>query len=398
LSHAFIEREIRALEQLGVEVVPFSVRLCPPEQLLSEEMRWDAARTTALKTTKLSLGLLAFADLLFRAPSALLKGLLQALRTGVATPRARLWQLFYLAEAVLLVKLARQRGVRHFHVHFANNGADIARRAVAVGCAADGLGAWTWSLAMHGPTEFEDPERFDLVAKADDASFVACISEYVVDELRWLGASSQKLSVVHMGVDVDRFPGLSAERAARPTGPLRVLFVGRLVREKAPGVLLEAVSRLRQSGRDVEAAIVGGGELADELAQEMEQRGLRECVQLLGPRGQEELPDWYAWADVFCLPSLAEGVPVVLMEAMASELPVVTTRIAGIPELVRDGETGLLVDPDDATRVVDRLARLDDDPDLRAVLGRAGRQLVIEAYTPGANARLLRGLLQQVGD
>jgi colanic acid/amylovoran biosynthesis glycosyltransferase len=393
LSHAFIAREVRALQELGVAVVPFSVRPCPPDQIMSEEMRLEASRTRVLLDEPTAAWVRAHMGLLARAPGAWLKGLLQALRTGQATLRDRLWQVFYFAEAVLLVDLARQADVRHFHVHFANNGADIARRAVAVGCLVDGPDKWSWSLAMHGPTEFESPEKFDLRAKIGDASFVACISEYALSQLKALRPSAARLEIVRMGVDIDRFHALADERRTRVTGPIRVLFVGRLVPEKAPEVLLEATAILRSQGRKLEVAVIGGGPLAESLVTEVERLQLADCVELLGPRGQDELPDWYSWADVFCLPSRAEGVPVVLMEAMASELPVLTTGIAGIPELVQDFATGLLVRPGDALALADGLARLDDDPELRAALGRSGRQHVLRYYTPERNARALRSLL-----
>ena len=138
------------------------------------------------------------------------------------------------------------------------------------------------------------------------------------------------------------------------------------------------------------AKVVGAGPLADRLQDLVRDRGLSEHVQLLGGRGQDELPDLYRWADVFCLPSSREGVPVVLMEAMATELPVVTTPVAGIPELVTSGLSGLFVPPGDADAVAAALSELAGDRDRRALLGRAGRQTVLREFTAGPNAgRLL---------
>src|SRR5207253_1592294 len=138
-----------------------------------------------------------------------------------------------------------------------------------------------------------------------------------------------KLAIVHMSVDLERYPLLVDQRQGR-SGPLRVLFVGRLTPEKAPHLLVEAVGGLPRGS--VEARIIGAGPAQQSLERSVSQLGLGDTVAVLGPRGQDELLEHYEWADVFCLPSFAEGVPVVLMEAMATGLPVVTTQIAGIPE------------------------------------------------------------------
>nr|WP_240895218.1 glycosyltransferase family 4 protein [Kineococcus siccus] len=196
-----------------------------------------------------------------------------------------------------------------------------------------------------------------------------------------------------MAVDPDRFPADADLRAGRDEGAVRVLFVGRLVPEKGPDVLLDAVQRVLARDRRVEVAVVGAGPLAGDLRRTVDERGLAGVVRLLGAVGQDDLPAWYRWADVFCLPSYAEGVPVVLMEAMATELPVVTTPVAGIPELVEDGVSGHLVAPGDAAAVADALVRLVDDPQTRAALGRRGRARVLAEFAPETNARRLARLL-----
>lgn len=373
-----------------------SVRRCPSEELRSEAMRADAASTSVLLGSPPVDWVRAHAGLVARDPGAWVTGLATALRTGRPTPRARLWQVFYFGEAVLLLERLRAVGAdgpRHIHVHFANNGADIARLAVSVGNAARRVGrrGWSWSLAMHGPTEFADPEGHDLAAKARSASFVACISSFAREQLRAIAGSEPvgTFPIVRMGVDVDRFPPSADARRSRPAGPLRVLFVGRLVAEKAPDVLLRAVAAMTVP---VELVVAGQGPLAPDLEAQVSELGVTDRVRLIGPVGQDDLPDWYAWADVFCLPSRNEGVPVVLMEAMATELPVLTTRIAGIPELVQDGVTGLLVQPGDPVAVTRGLEALAADPGSRHRLGSAARVTVTRDFTPERNARVLTDL------
>jgi glycosyltransferase involved in cell wall biosynthesis len=169
-----------------------------------------------------------------------------------------------------------------------------------------------------------------------------------------------------------------------------VLFVGRLVPEKGPAVLLDAVAAMRCA---VELRVVGDGPLKGALAAQVERLGLCERVTLTGALGQDDLPEQYAWADAFCLPSFAEGLPVVLMEAMSTGLPVVTTRIAGIPELVEAGESGLIVSPGRADLVARALTALADDPELRFRLGAAAAATVRTRHTPGPNAASLARLI-----
>ena len=243
---------------------------------------------------------------------------------------------------------------------------------------------------MHGPTEFMDVARFDLAAKVRSAAFVACISDYARSQLMALVEPEHwaKLHIVHMGVDITLFPSAGVERAARPAGPLHVLFVGRLVPEKGVPILTDAVEHLVRRGFAVEVTVVGDSPDRVRLEDQVAARGLADVMRFVGAVGQDELPSWYAWADVFCLPSFAEGVPVVLMEAMATELPVVTTTIAGIPELVNE-HNGLLVSPGRGDLVADALALL-ADPDLRARLGAVGRRTVLTDFdATTAAARLL---------
>lgn len=392
LSHEFISREIRALRADGVRVSTFTVRPALPADLTTDAYRRESAGTASLLGSRraLAVGVARFAA---RHPLALAAGLRQAGRTGPRTARSRLWQLFYLVEAVRLVALMRASGLRHVHVHLANNAADIARLAVLLGSAsAPGTPRWTWSLAVHGPTEFADVPGSDLAAKVRSASAVACISDFCRSQLMALVEPEHwgKLGVVRMSVEAARYPSHAAARAARPADrPLRVLFVGRLVPEKGPSLLLSALALLPDGA--VQARIVGTGPLGPSLADQVRSLGLP--VSLLGGLGQDDLPAQFAWADAFCLPSVAEGLPVVLMEAMASGLPVLTTRIAGIPELVEDGVTGLLVPPGRADRLASALLRLRDDAPLRRALGVRAVMAVHSQHDPAVNAAALRDLL-----
>jgi colanic acid/amylovoran biosynthesis glycosyltransferase len=374
-SHVFIEREILGMRGLGARVDTFSVRPTPEDLLLSPVMGEEARRTTVLQDKRAVAA--AVGRLARHHPKALASVSGRAARTGERTARSRTWQGFYLAEAARLYEEMVHRGLRHVHVHFPNNSADVARLVVALGRAIDGAEAdWRWSLSVHGPTEFEAVEKYDLAAKIRDADGVACISDFTRSQLMRLVEPELwgRFSIVRMSVDLTEYqPPISPRR---DDGVLRVLTVGRLVPEKGSPVLVDALERLRDLGVSFEARLVGGGELEPLLRRRIETAGLSRHVSLTGPLGQHELPAQYHWADVFCLPSFQEGLPVVLMEAMATELPVVTTAIAGIPELVQDGHTGRVLTPGRPDLIAGELAQLGADVARRRLWGQAGRRRV----------------------
>jgi colanic acid/amylovoran biosynthesis glycosyltransferase len=395
LSHTFVEREVAALRDLGVRVETFSVRPPDASAPFPPMTRVEVARTRVIQGLPARRYLADAVRLLLRSPRASLAGLTLALRSGPRTGKGRIWQLFYLAEAARLLVMLEQAGLHRIHVHHANNAADIARLTVALGNAAHPRGPrWRWTLAMHGPTEFLDAEGHDLPAKLRSAAAVACISDYARRTALALApeADPARFGIVRMSAPAAAYRPAGDLRAARPAGPLSVLFVGRLVREKAPDALIEAVGLLRDRGVEIEAVLAGEGPLRPRLEELIERGGLQDVVRLAGPIGQDALPALYERADVFCLPSHAEGIPVVLMEAMLTELPVVTTAIAGIPELVGE-DSGVLVEPGDAIALAAALQRLADRPEHRLALGRRGRAVVLERHAASGQAVALRELL-----
>lgn len=399
LSHTFIEREVAALREQGTRVDTFSVRPWAPEDLKSRSMRAEAERTTVLLGADRSRAVpRAHAALARRRPGAYAAGLGRALRSGDDTAKARLWQCFYFAEAVLLHEQLRARGLRHVHAHFTNVAADVARLTVAIGRAIDGPGSpWRWSMTVHGPTEFENVDKVDLAAKVEDADAISVISDYARSQLMRLVDPSHwdKMSVVRMSVDAQAYPPPADGRVRAAGEPLRLLDVGRLVPEKGAPVLLEALALLRDRGIATTTRIVGAGELEETLRRRVAELRLGD-VELVGPVGQDEIPAYYRWADAFVLPSFQEGLPVVLMEALATELPVVTTRIAAIPELVVDGVTGRVVPPGRADLLADALEQLARRPQDRTRLGRAGREAVLREFTPATTGPAMADFLAGV--
>ncbi len=401
LSHAFIEREIEAIRACGVEVDTHSVRPCPPSELRSETMREEFARTRVLRGTPPGRWSRALARLATRRPDVLPAGLRLAATSGRRAMRTKTWQLFYLAEAVLLYDRLRDSGIRHVHAHFANVGSDVARLTAGLGRAEDGPGSeWRWSFTMHGPTEFEDVAAFDLAAKVRDADGVSCISDFCRSQLmRFVEPDHwHKLHVVRMSVDTDRYQ--PADRPlGRPHGPEdggRLLTVGRLVPEKGAPVLLDALAILAERGLRPATTIVGAGPLADPLQAQAHALGVDQHVDLAGPIGQDDLPDVYRAADVFVLPSFSEGLPVVLMEAMACGLPVVTTQIAAIGELVEDRRNGRVVPPGRADLLAGAIADALADPGRAQEWGRAGRSRVLSQFSSSVTGPAMAAFLKEV--
>ena len=388
VSHTFIAREIDALRGRGIGVETFTIRRTPDDQLLSEADRVDAAEVFAVLPVRPWRLAWAHLSAIASRPSGYRRTLTRSLGMGTGSPRARLWQLFYFVEAIVVWDELRRRGIRHVHAHFANVACAVAMLAADFG-APDGL---SWSFTMHGSTEFENVTAFALAEKVQAAAFVACISDFcrsqlmkLVDPEHW-----QKLAIVRCGLPVVHGPAptpLDDER-------FRILCVGRLVPEKGQLILLRAVAHLREQGIRAHVVFVGDGPDAERLRRSIDALGLTEHAEMLGALGSGRVSELHRQTDVFCLPSFAEGIPVVLMEAMSVERPVVATSIAGIPELIRDGVSGALVPPGRPEPLTAALARLASDPELGRRWGRAGREQVERRYDIARAAELLDDLFR----
>ena len=393
LSHTFILREVAALRRLGAEVHTISLRRTSGEHLLSQENR-DASETTyAIRPPRRRDVLAAHLSALTRHPRAYLATFTEALSLARPGAKGRLWQIFYFGEAIIVWRHCAARDVRHIHAHHGSAPADVALLAARFG-SSTGSGPATWSLTLHGPNELRDVRWFTLAEKVRRADAVVCISDFarsqlmaLVDERHWA-----KLRVVHCGVIPAEYEHLSQPAGARP----QVLCVGRLVCEKGHAVLLNAVALLAREGHDIEAVLVGSGPLRAGLERLALDLDVANRVVFRGALSQEEVRRCYAAASLFCSPSFAEGVPVVLMEAMACERPVIATAISGVRELVRDGHTGLLVTPGHAGELSRAIAKLLGDPELRARLASAGREHVWSEFDIDRSAAALAELFSEI--
>jgi colanic acid/amylovoran biosynthesis glycosyltransferase len=388
-SHVFIQNEVRALRGLGVRVATFTPQRSLPEHILSSADA-EAARTT-FAVKPFSLGLWSRAHLTALVRGHYVDGLRAAWRFRGPDWKSYVWQFMYFAQAVVLWYGARRAGVKHLHAHFANSGSDLAQIASEIGGS-----SWSWSFTMHGPTEFYDLRWYRLHHKVRTAAFVACISDFARSQLMAVSRPEDwpKLRIVHCGVDRTALPARSSDPDVRDV--IRVVCVGRLVPEKGQHVLVDAVEELKRRGVPLRLTLVGDGPTRQQLEERVAREGLGESVLIAGAKPHPEVLAIVGDADVFCLPSFAEGVPVSLMEAMALGVPVVSTRVMGIPELIDDGATGILVAPGNADQLVGALERLAGDADLREQLGQAGRERIAADFDLWREAERLRDIFGEV--
>jgi len=389
ISHTFILREVQALRRLGIEVSTHSIWRTSDEDLLSIDDRAEAAATQNLLPPRWMGIVRAHVHALRTRPRATAATLARALKLGRPGFDGRARGALWFIEAVTLWHRLERTGLTHIHAHLNGTAPTVALLVAALGNSSTQQRRWTWSLTVHGPTEFYDVYGESLAEKVRDADLVIAVSEFARSQLMGLVEEEHwaKIHVVHCGVDPAVFAPTHEQRGA---GTLKVLNVSRLTPPKGNAVLLEAVAQLRDRGVDAEATIVGDGIRRPTLERLANDLGIADRVRFVGALAQDRIPDELAKADVFCLPSFAEGVPVVLMEAMAMEVPVVASAVMGVPELVDHGTSGVLVPPGRADAVADALADLAANPERRAALGRAGRSKVVSEFHVDRSAELLR--------
>ncbi|RLJ36210.1 glycosyltransferase involved in cell wall biosynthesis [Litoreibacter meonggei] len=391
VSHTFILREVEALRRLGFEVLTCSVRRTSPEQHPGPAEQQEA-RTTfyILQAAKNPATLLKAQKLIFSHPKRYFGALSLAWKTRSAGLRAALYQLFYFAEATVLADHLQSRGVTHLHNHFAEGSANVAMLASQ-------LSGIPFSYTLHGPADLLEPRRWALGEKTARAEFVACISNFArsqvmlfSDPVHW-----HKLRIIHCGVTPDRYHSSETPNTPDPQSGAHLVFVGRLAAVKGLRILLEGFTAARVSRPDLRLTLVGDGD--DRAHLEKLAKPLGDAVQFVGYKSQDEVAAILAEADMLVLPSFAEGVPVVLMEAMASGKPVIASLVAGVPELVDDGVSGFLVPPGDVDTFAARLGQLADDPALRVRMGIAGRSKVQAEFDISQEAARIGALFAGTG-
>jgi colanic acid/amylovoran biosynthesis glycosyltransferase len=365
ITHTFIRREIKALEAIGFDIQRVSVRDGGP--LVDPVDHEERQKTIRLLdgASRLVTGVLWA---LLRYPSGFFSAVVLAARLSVRSDRSALYHLAYLVEACVLARVLHRSEARHIHAHFGTNPAEVAMLAAAI----SGV---SYSFTVHGYDEYDRPEFLGLGLKTRRALFVACVSFYGrAQMLRWCDmADRDKIHLVRCGLDMD---ALAAPHAAKPCLP-RFVCVARLCREKAQETLISAAALLMARGRLFEIVIVGDGETRAELERMVTGEDLEGHVRLTGWLSGPDVRLQMQEARALVVPSFAENLPVVMMEAMALCRPVIATFIAGIPELVVPDQTGWLVPASSVEALADAMeACLDTSDAEMARMGEAARTRV----------------------
>jgi colanic acid/amylovoran biosynthesis glycosyltransferase len=368
VSHSFIRREILALERSGVEVQRVAIQGWD-EKLSDPEDVAERTRTQYVLKSGALLLLLPTLRTLVEQPARFFSALKLALRMSQHADRSLPYHLIYLAEACQVLTWLRAAGTTHLHAHFGTNPAEVAMLVNA-------LGGPPYSFTVHGPEEFDKPQFIGMGEKIRRSAFVAAISSYGRSQLfRWVEHGHwPKVKVVHCGLE----RSFHAVAASDPPDTPRLVCVGRLCEQKGQLLLIEAAHRVLQSGTKLELVLAGDGEMRAEVERLVAAHGMQQHVRITGWISSAQVRDEILGARAMVLPSFAEGLPVVIMEAMALRRPVITTFVAGIPELVRHGESGWLFPAGDVDELVVAI---------KACLEASAQQLSVMADS--AHARVL---------
>ena len=381
-SHSFIRREIRALEAQGTAILRLAMRR-PTVPLVDAQDREEEAQTEYVLEKGGAALLVAVLLRLFKAPRGWLRALRMAMCAGKRNPSGRMRHLIYFAESCYIAGYCARAGVTHVHSHFGTNSATVAMLTHA-------MGGPSYSFTVHGPEEFDAPGALSLGDKMANAAFTVAISSFGRSQLcRWVDhAHWPRLKVVHCGIDPAKFPTPDPVTAGAP----RLVSIGRFSEQKGQLVLVEAMAQIVAQHPDARLSLVGDGEMRPEIEAAIKSHGLEANITLTGWLSEQEVRAELARAQALVMPSFAEGLPMVIMEAMAAGRPVIATSIAGIPELVQPGKTGWLVAAGDAKAVaqaVDDLAKCDAESLTR--MGNAGRARALDRHDVQKEAAKLVG-------
>lgn len=389
ISHSFIRREIEALERQGVEVARFSIRTSPYGQIAEEDRR-EAEKTRRIVGAPLLALAFAMLQTLAARPIGAAAAAAMAYSIGNKSQSGLLRHGFYAAEALVLASWMRREGIAHVHAHFGTNSATVAMLAARIN-------GGSFSVTVHGPEEFDRPHLLALPQKIRRAAFVAAVSSYGLSQLRRLVEPEywDRIRIVPCGIEKPFHEGASPP----PPEDARFVCVGRLCEQKGQLTLIEAAADVKRRGGKFQLVLVGDGEMRGDIEAAIARNQLGGCVELAGWKTPKEVRAEIEKSRAFILPSYAEGLPVSIMEAMALSRPVISTYVAGIPELVIPGETGWLAPAGDASRLADAMMAAIAAPLTRiAEMGEAGKARALKRHDIDEIAIRLKAIFSEVTD
>ncbi len=380
VSHSFIRREILELERRGLRIFRVSMRGWDVPLVDPEDIAESKRTTFVLKVGAIQI-LLACLIQAITSPARFCSAALLALQMMRGSDRLAIWHLIYLAEACWIAPQIRKRNISHLHAHFGTNPAEVAALTAI-------LANVTYSFTVHGPEEFDKVYSIHLAKKVKRAAFTVAISSYCRSQLYRITDYDlwSKIKVVHCGVDQE-FATLDAVEAPNNN---KLVCVGRLSEQKGQLLLVETIADLAKERQDFELVLVGDGELRKPIETLIVKHGLSKQVRIIGWATAEQVKREMLSARAVILPSFAEGLPVVLMEAMVLGRPVLSTFVNGIPELVVDGTTGWLFPAGSKRDMLDAIRNCLVTPvNVLQEMGRCGRARALERHSLSRQADLL---------
>ncbi len=383
VSHSFIRREIIALENKGLNISRFAIRPEANELVDNADIAEQKQTRYIIKTPKFRVLHVLIKQLFFNT-AKLIKTVKYAFGFYRKYPGKLIKVFICFVEACVLAEWVRQEEIDHVHAHFATN-------SLTVVLFTHHLTGVSYSFTMHGSEEFDRPESIGFKDKIKYAHFVAAISCYTRSQLyRWSDVSDwNKIHIIRCGVDKDFLEDSITPVCSDPV----LLTVGRFCEQKGQLLLLQAFKKLTMQHQTAKLVMVGDGLLKSQIQDYIQQHGLSNSVELTGSLDGKQIREKISQARAFVLPSFAEGLPVVIMEAFALARPVISTYVGGIPELVKPGENGWLVPASSVEDLVMALNQVIDLPiDRLNKMGRQGRQKVIAQHSVDKEADKLQKL------
>ncbi|CAG7857832.1 colanic acid/amylovoran biosynthesis glycosyltransferase [biofilm metagenome] len=388
VSHSFIRREIQALEAMEFTVHRFALRTDPAE-LVDNADQSEYRKTRYLLSASPIAFVVSLISCFINNPGSFFHALIKAIKLGLRSERGVLRHIIYFVEACLLTHWLKNTNTQHIHAHFGTNSAMVVMLAHL-------LGAPGYSFTVHGPEEFDKPEFIHLGEKIQHSRFVVAISSYGRSQLfRWIPAEQwPKVNIVHCGLDA---AFLAAKPERIPNTSQQLVCVGRLCEQKGQLLLLDAFRQLRDDGINCNLVLAGDGPMRAEIESRIANYRLEKAVQITGWVSGDQVKALLIKSRGMVLPSFAEGLPVVIMEALALRRPVISTYVAGIPELIQSGKNGWLVPPGDVASLKSAMRALlkSSAADLET-MGQQGYDAVTAQHDVKKETRILAELFKKV--
>lgn len=349
VSHSFIRREILALESMGHSVERFALRADESELVDPMDQKEFDKTSYILAASKFSM-IIATLTILLSKPITFFSTLSLSIQLGYRSDRGVLRNVAYFIESCVLLRWQQNKAIEHIHSHFGTNSTMVVMLAHL-------LGGSNYSFTVHGPEEFDKPEFLSLSDKIKNSRFVVAISSYGKSQLfRWLPHEEwSKVKIIHCGLDSDF---LADREKPLPNLSKQLVCVGRLCEQKGQLLLLEAMKILRDKGISCELILAGDGPMRQELERRISEYNLEQNVKITGWISSKQVRAILETSRGLVLPSFAEGLPVVIMEALALYRPVITTYVAGIPELVKNQDNGWLIPAGDSMKLASAMSEL----------------------------------------